>query len=251
MNIQLSTVVSPPPLNSTPSVASSTLGMHVLIIGATGRNGALIQAEALSRGHTVTSLVRNPSPLAPRPGVTLVTGTPLSLPDMRAAFQTPRLPDAVIVALNPRRLSNSPFAAQHPETPPALIHDSVHNALEVMRDTGVRKIVINSMQGIGASARSLIMPFRVLFELTNMKYTVDQHRAVDELINGKTREDVDWVMVRPPMLTEGEALPIKIFGDDGKGVCWMPRIARRSVAGFVVDAAEKPDWDRKAPVITN
>ncbi|KAF9878901.1 nad-dependent epimerase dehydratase [Colletotrichum karsti] len=225
--------------------------MHILIIGATGRNGALVQAEALSRGHTVTTLVRDPSSLTSHPDVTLVRGTPLSLPDIRAAFRTPRAPDAVVVALNPRRLSDSPFAAPHPETPPALIHDSVRNALEAMRENGVRKIVINSMQGIGASSGSMLMPLRVLFEHTNMKYTVDEHRAVDELMNGKEGEDIDWIMVRPPMLTEGEALPIKNLGDDGKGISWLPKITRKSVAAFIVDVAENPEWKRRAPVITN
>ncbi|KAE9571712.1 Flavin reductase [Colletotrichum fructicola] len=229
--------------------------MHFLILGATGRNGSLILTEALSRGHTVTALVRTPSssslPPQPQPNLTLVPGNPLSLPDIRTALQNPRAPDAVIVALNPRRVSDSPFAAPHPDTPDSLMHDAVRNALEGMKAAGVPKIVINSMQGVGASSGSLIMPFRVLFEHTNMKYTLDDHRAVDALVTGKQGEGVDWVMVRPPMLTEGDALPVKDYGDDGKGICWMPKITRKSVAVFMVDAAEKPDWNRRAPVIAN
>ncbi|WYZ36794.1 hypothetical protein EsH8_II_000300 [Colletotrichum jinshuiense] len=226
--------------------------MHILILGATGRNGALVLAEALERGHTVTALVRDPSAVAPRQNLTLAAGTPLSLPDLRAAMLSPRAPDAVIVALNPRRQSDSPFAALHPDSPAALIRDSVRNALEAMRGSPrTRRIVVNSMQGAGASRGSLLFPLRVLFDHSNMKHTLDDHNAVDALLTGEEGKGVDWVLVRPPMLVEGEPLPVKVFGDDGSGVRWLPKITRRSVAGFMLDAVEKDDWKRQAPVITN
>ncbi|KZL63742.1 NAD-dependent epimerase dehydratase [Colletotrichum tofieldiae] len=218
--------------------------MHVLILGATGRNGALVLAEALERGHTVTALVRDPSntALTPHTNLTLARGNPLSLADVRAAMRTPRGgPDAVVVALNARH------------TPAALIHDSVRNALEAMRGASprTRKLVVNSMQGAGASSASLIFPLRALFNHSNMKHTLDDHNAVDALVKGEEGKGVDWVLVRPPMLTEGEPLPVKVYGDDGSGARWMPKITRRSVAGFMVDAIEKDEWNRKAPVITN
>ena len=50
--------------------------MHILVIGASGRNGSLIVKEALSRGHTVTALVRNPSSISAHSGLTLVKGKP-------------------------------------------------------------------------------------------------------------------------------------------------------------------------------
>ncbi|KXH64006.1 hypothetical protein CNYM01_14101 [Colletotrichum nymphaeae SA-01] len=112
------------------------------------------------------------------------------------------------------------------------------------------------MQGAGASAKSLIFPLRALFNHTNMKHTLDDHNAVDALFRADGNDDaaardVDWVLVRPPMLVEGESLPVKVYDDEGSGVCWMPKITRRSVAGFMVDAVEKDDWNRSAPVITN
>ncbi|OHE93252.1 hypothetical protein CORC01_11477 [Colletotrichum orchidophilum] len=231
--------------------------MHILIIGATGRNGALVLADALERGHTVTALVRDPSTItstiAPHKNLTLAKGSPLSLPDLREAMQTPPTPDAIIITLNPRRVSDSPFAAVHPDTPAALIHDSVMNALEAMKDLPrtKRKLVINSMQGAGASDKSVIFPLRAVFKHTNMKHTLDDHNAVDALVRGDAGTDVDWILVRPPILTEGECLPVKVYDDYGNGVCWLPKITRRSVAGFMVDAVERDDWNRSAPVVTN
>ncbi|KAK1959673.1 NAD(P)-binding protein [Colletotrichum sublineola] len=230
--------------------------MHILILGATGRNGALILAEALERGHTVTALIRDQagSVLAPHANLTLAKGSPLSLPDLRAAMQTPRGgADAVVVALNARRVSDSPFAALDPDSPAALVPESVRNVLEAMREASprTRKLVINSMQGAGASSASLTFPARALFQHSNMRHTLDGHNDVDALVRGDQGTGVDWILVRPPMLTGGESLPVKVYGDDGSGVGWMPSITRRSVARFMVDAVETDEWNRKAPVIAN
>ncbi|KAJ0305812.1 hypothetical protein COL5a_002613 [Colletotrichum fioriniae] len=239
--------------------------MHILLVGATGRNGTLVLSEALSRNHTITALVRDPTTtsLPPHKNLTLVKGSPLSLPNLKSAMQTTTPPDAIIITLNPRRLTDSPFSALDPNTPPALLHDSVANTLQAIKTLNlprVPKLVINSMQGAGASSKSLIFPLRALFNHTNMKHTLDDHNAVDALFRGNGNDndngdaagkDVEWVLVRPPMLTEGEGLPVKVYDDEGSGVCWMPKITRQSVAGFMVDAVEKDDWNRSAPVITN
>ncbi|KAK1723218.1 hypothetical protein CaCOL14_001119 [Colletotrichum acutatum] len=238
--------------------------MHILLIGATGRNGTLVLTEALTRNHTITALVRDPTTtsttLPPHKNLTLLKGSPLSLQDLLSAMQTPTAPDAIIITLNPRRLTDSPFSALDPNTPPALLHDSVSNTLQAIKTLNLPrapKLVINSMQGAGASSKSLIFPLRTLFNHTNMKHTLDDHNAVDALFRADSNggdavgKDVDWVLVRPPMLTEGESLPVKVYDDEGSGVCWMPKITRRSVAGFMVDAVEKDDWNRSAPVITN
>ncbi|KAK1459740.1 hypothetical protein CMEL01_02739 [Colletotrichum melonis] len=233
--------------------------MHILLIGATGRNGTLVLSEALSRNHTITALVRDPTTtsLPSHKNLTLTKGSPLSLQNLLSAMQTPTPPDAIIITLNPRRLTDSPFSALDPNTPPALLHDSVSNTLQAIKTLNLPrnpKLVINSMQGAGASSKSLIFPLRALFNHTNMKHTLDDHNAVDALFRGNDDaavKDVDWVLVRPPMLTEGESLPVKVYDDEGSGVCWMPKITRRSVAGFMVDAVEKDDWNRSAPVITN
>ncbi|KXH64114.1 hypothetical protein CNYM01_14320, partial [Colletotrichum nymphaeae SA-01] len=85
--------------------------MHILLIGATGRNGTLVLAEALSRNHTITALVRDPTTtsLPSHKNITLTKGSPLSLPDLLSAMKTPTPPDAIIITLNPRRLTDSPF----------------------------------------------------------------------------------------------------------------------------------------------
>ena len=49
-------------------------GMRVVLYGATGMIGSRILKELLSRGHTVTAVVRDPSKLAPQNNLTIEKG---------------------------------------------------------------------------------------------------------------------------------------------------------------------------------
>ncbi|PTD05414.1 hypothetical protein FCULG_00000177 [Fusarium culmorum] len=88
--------------------------MHFLLLGATGRTGKLVVSEIIAQNHTTTALVRDPSAVTAQPGITIVTGSPLSKDDIRKAIHaTPGvLPSAAIFTLNTVRASDSPFAAQ-------------------------------------------------------------------------------------------------------------------------------------------
>ena len=48
--------------------------VKVVILGATGNSGSRIQAELLSRGHTVIAVARNPEKVAQVEHLTVVQG---------------------------------------------------------------------------------------------------------------------------------------------------------------------------------
>jgi len=230
--------------------------MRVLVIGASGRNGSLIVEEALSRGHSVTALVRSATSLTPRDNLTIVTGSPLSEADITAALSlTPSdPPTAVLVALSQRRVSDSPFAAPDPSTPPRLITDSLKAAIAAMRahSPPVRRLIVNAAQGTGSSFASLNFAFRPLFRHSNMRFTIEDHDAADEVVRAAAAAGhVDLVQFRPAMLADGEAKPVKSYGDEGKHIGFMPSITRRSVARVMVEAAEGDEWVGQSPVIAN
>lgn len=117
-----------------------------------------------------------------------------------------------------------------------------------MKAHGVQKIVIMSAFGVGDSFLNLNFLMRPVIKHTNMASQFEDHRLVDE----KTRPSgLDWVMVRPAMLTEKEATPVKDLGDTGEqcGGGFMPSISRAGVAKFLVEAAESEKWDNRTPVI--
>jgi hypothetical protein len=71
---------------STQRHLSSSKAMHFLLLSASGRTGQHVVSELLSQGHTAVALVRTSGSLTPRPGLTIVTGSPLSKSDIRSAL---------------------------------------------------------------------------------------------------------------------------------------------------------------------
>ena len=65
------------------------------------------------------------------------------------------------------------------------------------------------------------------------------------------KKDIEYVLVRPTRLTNGDKAPLRFYGDDGVGMGVLSSISRVSVAGLLVDAVEKNTWDRTTPVISN
>ncbi|GAP84987.1 hypothetical protein SAMD00023353_3900200 [Rosellinia necatrix] len=225
--------------------------MHLLILGGSGRTGRLIVEEALSKGHIVVALVRSPTsfPLSAQPGLTIVEGTPMKREDLYKAFAaSPTPPEAVLVALSLKRMSDSPLAAVDPSSPARFMEDSVANAISVMNVSGTKRLVIMSQWGAGDSYASMNILFRGMFSHTNMKYGLIAHNNLDR----ETRKGGhDYISIRATVLADGDAAPIKVYPDDGKGINFLPKITRASVAKFMVEACEKNDYVGRSPVISN
>ncbi|KAF7719931.1 Uncharacterized protein PECH_005788 [Penicillium ucsense] len=219
--------------------------MHALIIGGSGRTGKLVVEELLKREHTVTALVRNPTSMKDFGKIDVVKGSPTALADVRQAFAH-REPDVVVVTLNSPRASESPFAA--PVSPPRLMADSNANVVTAMKEIGVKKVVIMQAFGVGASWPNMACLLRGLMSKTNMSYTYDDHNMTDQEVR---ESGVTYVMVRPSRLVETEIETVKEWPENGKGVPMMASTSRKSVARFLVDAAETSRWDNTAPVISN
>lgn len=247
--------------------------MQILLLGATGRTGLLVLKESLNRNHTVTALARSPETLeASIPpdhpnrstNLTTVAGSPLNPADVAAALAASPSPvDVVITTLNPRRASDSPFAAVDPaDSPPRMMADSMAGvlaALEGQRAKGNNhrtKIVALSALGAGSSAAHTNCLLRLLFRQSNMRYTYEDHDAVEEVLvhqqggAGAGDRAIPYVLVRPTRLVEGgeDGGAARVFGGSGT-VGMMESISRGAVARFLVDAAEGEEWDGKAPII--
>ncbi|KAL3454132.1 hypothetical protein BJX65DRAFT_301920 [Aspergillus insuetus] len=232
--------------------------MHVLIIGGTGRTGKLVIEELLSRGHDVTTLARNPQALGdPRPKLNIIQGTPTKLSDIRSAFtSTLHSIDAIISTLSAPRASDSPFAA--PISPPNLMTDCTRNILTTMVEFGVRKIVIMQAFGVGESWANMNCMLQLLMRKSNMILQYEDHGGVEGVVKGgsteggtgKTDGKLEYVLVRPCRLVESEERKVKVWSEHGKGVPLMASASRLGVAGFLVDAVERREWDGMEPVIS-
>lgn len=128
---------------------------------------------------------------------------------------------------------------------------SVRNALAVMREHGVKKIVVLGTNGVGSSRSHSGWLFNWVVDHSNLKITFDDHEKVQKLLEAEAEGDGEfkWVDVRATGLGNGEKKEVKEFGNEGKGVGWF--VSRKSVAGFMLDAVEGSQWDQQTPVISN
>lgn len=113
----------------------------------------------------MTALVRDLSKAEKKTNLSLLKGTPTSQRDVRAAFQSQRF-DAVIVALNAPRETDSPFAKSI--SPPRLMADSVQNATIAMKENHVPKIIVMQASGVGSSFQNLNFLMRWVIGMSEM-----------------------------------------------------------------------------------
>lgn len=74
--------------------------MKIVVIGATGNIGRRVATEALSRGHEVTGVVRDPAAAEPPdPGISLVKGDATRAEDVARVIKGA---DGVVSAISPR-----------------------------------------------------------------------------------------------------------------------------------------------------
>ena len=229
---------------------------QILLIGATGRTGKLVLDEALTRGHLVTALVRKPNSSLPQhANLTTVTGDPCNATDVEKALRSTRLgvPVVIISTLGQTRTSGNPWAA--PSSPARFMDASAKAVLAASEAVKrgppvvqIDKLVVMSMFGVGDSFANLNILLRWTFNHSNMDQTLEDQTLVDQTVRNGS---LPFVLVRPVILNEAEAAPVKVYASSAEGVSFMPKVSVKSVAKFLVDAASKGDWDCTAPVIAN
>lgn len=228
--------------------------MHFLLLGASGRTGQHVVSELLSRGHTAVALVRALTSLTPRPGLTVITGSPLSKSDIRSALiAAPALSvSAAIITLNTVRKSDNPFAAQ--VTPPRFLADSCANACEVLEHAGVHRIVVMSTAGVGDSWNELPWLNKMFLGWTNVKYALEDHSLVDKEIR---RTKMDWSLVRAVRLEFDDPkqtntkTEVRTLGSKGEGMSLTDSVSVISVAKFLVKVAVEGLFVHSAVVVAN
>lgn len=237
-----------------PRHLSSSKAMHFLLLGATGRTGKQVVSQLLSQGHTAVALVRRPESLTPRPGLTVVTGSPLSKSDIASALHADSslTPSAAIITLNSNRKSDSLFAAQL--SPPRFLADSCANTCAVLEDAGIHRIVVMSTAGAGDSWAKLPLLNKAFFKLTNVKLALEDHNIVDREIR---MTKMDWTLVRAARLEFNEPQPtdmtkdVRTLGSDGDGLGMSDSVSISSAARFLIKVAVDGLYVRSAVVIAD
>lgn len=165
--------------------------MKLTIFGATGATGAQLVSQALTAGHEVTAVVRDPARMSSRPSDQLrivladVLDPASILPSLDGA-------EAVLSAIGPRDTG-----------PTTISEDSVRAIVTAMQKADVKRLLTVSGSVVTDDGLDFLMK-RVIFPLVRMKlrYVCADMRKAEALVRAS---GLDWTIMRPPTLTDKPA----------------------------------------------
>ena len=165
--------------------------MKLTIFGATGATGTSLVQQALTAGHEVTAVVRDPARLAipAHRRLQVVTADVL---DPAAISPAVDGADAVISAVGPGTGAST------------LRQDSTRSIIQAMQKTGTRRLLTVSGSVVADEGESPFMRYllKPLARRTFLRYVcADMRHAEDEIHDS----NLDWTILRPPSLTDKAA----------------------------------------------
>lgn len=217
------------------------MSRKVLILGATGRTGKHAIPLALEKGYQVVALVRNPGKIAIKhDGLTIVEGLPANINDIRKAMEGC---DAVLSLLSP--LTRGEAISFRKINAPRILEKSITNVLQVMNESGVKRLLILSSVGVGNSWKYTPWYVKLLIRLTNFKVIFADHNAQEDLIQAS---GTNWTIARPAGLNENETI-----GTLAVTYNHTPKpfqLSRKLLAKFFIDNLYSEDFVRKMPMLS-
>jgi uncharacterized protein YbjT (DUF2867 family) len=207
--------------------------VKVLVLGATGGTGREIVRAAAAQGHRVVALVRSKAKAADIADAELIEG---DARDEQALARALAGCDAVISSLG---TSMSPFQEV------TLLSTATRALVRAMDAAKVRRLVCITGLGAGDSRGHGGFVFDTfIFPLLLRNVYADKDRQ-EAIVRAS---DLDWVLVRPVILSDKPAKGSVRAQTDLSNI-HGGSIARADVAAFVVQQLTDDAWLRRAPLI--
>jgi putative NADH-flavin reductase len=192
--------------------------MNVLVFGASGGTGREVVKQALGQGHSLTAFVRAPAKFGiDHSHLTVVQGDVLDYASVERAVENQA---AVICALG----SSTPLKRD------STLIDGVRNILMAIGQAG-RRFIYLSFLGVRDGRNQLSFLGKYIIAPLLLRNVVVDHEAKEALIK-KSR--LDWIIVRPPRLTNGRRTGTYRSGEGVVATSIIPTISRADVAEFMV-----------------
>ncbi len=213
--------------------------MRILVLGATGGTGRAFTEAALTAGHTVTALVRDPSKLAPAQGLKVVAG---NATDAELLARIAPGHDGYLVALGerPHPLAFLPGPQRRRST--EVCSRGTAALLQALDGRG--RIGVVSAYGVGPSRATAPWYFRLYFDLFLPALFADKERQ--EAALGASQ--ADYVIAQPVGLTDGPATGTYLASPEGR--IRKATVARADVAAFLLAELERPSHHRASVAIS-
>jgi putative NADH-flavin reductase len=209
--------------------------MKIAIFGATGKVGRHLVDQGLERGDRVTAFVRDPSKLTTQrhERLKVVQGNVQNPKDVEQAVAGT---DAVLSALGQTKTSSKD-----------VLTEGIKNIVAAMTKHGVRRLVSVTGAGVRDPKDEPKLVDRVICSLLKLL----QRDLLEDAL-GATRviqeSDLDLVIVRAPVLNEGEKKGEYRVGYVGKES--GTRLSRADLAGFMLEQTTDDTYLRQAPMVS-
>jgi uncharacterized protein len=197
--------------------------MKVAVLGASGNIGSQIVSEALSRGHTITAIARNPEKITAKAGVTPVKGDLADQAGLAAALKDH---DAIVSSVRFKSFQ------------PAQLIDAV-------KTSGVKRLIV-----VGGAGSLEVKPGVALIDTPEFPAVAKEEGEGGRktLVALRTEQGLDWTFLSPSaVIGPGERTgKFRLGGDqllvgaDGKS-----RISIPDFAIALVDELEKSQHIKK------
>jgi putative NADH-flavin reductase len=207
--------------------------MHVLLFGASGGTGRELAEHGAAQGHVVTAFVRHPARFPIHHANIKIHQGDVS--DRRSVESAMQGQDAAISALGGASLTR--------REPTFVV--GMHNIVSSMELARVRRFVYLSADTVRDARNQFNLLRKIVVPLIFSKTAADH-----ELNEGMVREShLDWIIVRPPMLTDGKPIGTYRAGEHLKTNAIVPRISRADLADFMLKQLTDDTFLRKTPEV--
>ncbi len=205
---------------------------RLFIIGASGGTGRQLVTQALERGHVVTAFVRNSSRFPMKhPQLLVIQGDVLNYAAVETAMQGQ---DAVVSALGHKRFFY----------PTRILSEGTRNILRAMEVHSIPRLVCETSLGLGDSVGRLGLYFTLFIIPVILPFYFWDKTRQEQLI---AASKVEWIIVRPGMLTNGRKRNTYRHGFKLGSFIWTVRISRADVADFMLNQLADNTYLRASP----
>ena len=219
--------------------------MRLAIFGPTGGTGRRLVERAIAEGHDLTAFVRNPSKLTARhERLRVVVGDAFDPDSVREAVAGN---EAVICVLGSRQPSN-PLFPRRPGDPNGVASAGSENIVAAMKEHGLRRFVCQSAWGVGESRQNLGFAGAFFMNVLVPPLLRDEYADKEAQEKIVSESDLDWIIVRPMLLTNGP------WTNDYRADVDLkpgrrPYISRADVADFLMRQLTDDAFLHKTPAI--
>lgn len=250
--------------------------MRLLVFGASGGTGRQLVEQALEQGHTVTAFARNPSKIHQvHDNLRVAKGDILDASSVDAAVTGQdgvlsalgtRIPVKVILAVvivtqivihavqlaQPARLLielGIPLLvilllSRRTTT----ISDGARNIVSAMEREGVKRLIFESSLGVGDSKWRMGLLHNLVAIPLFLRNIFADKEVQEKIVRSSA---LDWVIVRPSVLTDGPKRSAYRVGADVGNWLVPSRISRADVAAFMLEQVIGAKYLRQTPGLAN